>query len=766
MKGKPVVTGKETPPPPTPTVGSGGTALRAVLAFHETQIRGAQTPTTPVRTPPVTRPTPTPSATPPPRRVPPPVPTRERRGDVMPTDNPLDPTAIRVRMGEVGKRLLPLARDAADRVGPLRDENTAIGVLLTDPLQTQAAKDRMDRLEAQVTVLEKRVVQEKKVAVARQQLDDFQAGRGPQRVALMQKATTASGDIDTALASVESNKAKVVREGIIFDSRDKDYHKEVTNKLKEFLPRAKAALADPTTITKELVKETTTLGSALYQTRLEYENMTGVTKKDHIAQRQAKVACINEHMAQLSQLGQQLKELREQVAAPAIGALTAITEIGATDPTMAGQVTRLAQVFKDDPAVRKTVLETAGESVCVGLAATLIALPTPTDTAALEEVTAARGGSTFLHTLATKAVGQEAETSRQKNAASAMNSFFRANTTGTKLAKAAVETSIEGKRYLESNKAFLAEQLEGLTGSVEMDPTKMSAEDQRNSAPLVARAKSANKAMTKTILDNVTADVKNVPVDVAKLADDFYEEALRTSNGNQEFALTQVGGFVMLRLINPLLLDLNSEIDKTLAKTKKDKERKALEDQKRAAVLQGKLLQNLSNNVKFGAKEAFMAPLNEVIETSPGVPSPEMVQMRTFFRDLQKRGRVAKMPIPSLAAIVAKAEALEAFRAFCTRRGALENLEFWEAAKDHPTGPAAQKVYDNFLAPNAATPANIDSSLEEFHECNRQADPKPWDRAPWDRALTEIWKNLESTANSIGQPMYANEANAIKAAML
>ena len=52
--------------------------------------------------------------------------------------------------------------------------------------------------------------------------------RGPQHAALTQEAGEIDGAIDSALASVEENKDKVKRKGLIFDSRDNEYDAAVT----------------------------------------------------------------------------------------------------------------------------------------------------------------------------------------------------------------------------------------------------------------------------------------------------------------------------------------------------------------------------------------------------------------------------------------------------------------------------------------------------------------------------------------------------------
>jgi hypothetical protein len=721
--------------------------------FFQRQGQGTGTPPVPQRTPPPVPPRPQPQR-------------QRERGDGGPS-GPLDPRTLSVRLSGITKRLTALEPELGTRGDAIKHEHEAIGALLGDQQRAQEAKDRLDQLEPQILPLERQVAIERKAQTSQTELKDFLEGRGDQRRELNTKANQAKGDIDTALSSVDDNVEKIKRKGIIFDSKDKAYHETVTKKMKELLPRVKAALDDPAHLTKELEKEVSDLGSSLYQARLHYEDMTGVTKKEHIAQRQAKASAIKEHEEQLMSLARQLSALRKQSAAPLLSALTANSELAATDPEAArDQATDLGKALMDDPVLRKTVFENATESTGPSLVLALNSLPSDDVDAVIGDLVQTRGQTSLPLSLSTTSIRQEAEKVRQNPGLNPMGSFFRGNTVATKLAKKTIEGSREGKDFLDGTKKLLEDRIAGINGNAEMSPDKRPETDPQAKQQALNRAKDANLAVTRGIIDDMTSDPEAVPMDVAKLADEFYQQALLTSGGNEEQAVTSAGGFVMLRLVVPLLGDEIKKINEALPNVRKKEEREKLENKKTAMLIQMKIMQNLSNGVKFGSKEPGFEGINVLFGDLPDNPAPEFTQLRGFMKSLSTRGKLAKMPLPDLDAILAKPAGLEAFRTFCKKLFSDENLEFWENAKDKPTGRAAQTVYDTYLAVNAPKAVNISSGpMNAFHNINGQPEPKPWNTAQWDQALSEIHANLTDSWNKLEKPENADDANAVKIAM-
>jgi hypothetical protein len=736
------------------------------------------------QTPPSTTPSTTPPTTPPPKPPRPPrgpetpIPTRGRLDALEVPDDPLSPLALSARLSGISKRLVALQPEVGDRTGPIDTEHAAIGELLSTPGRQQDAKDRLDALEPQVVALEvavaaerkraleKKAAAELKVQTSKQQVTDFLAGRGPQHVALTQKAGEISGAIDTALASVEENKSKVTRKGLVFDSKDKEYHAAVTTPLNELLPRVKAALDNPAEIEAQLVTEVRTLQKTLQGVKKEYADLEGVKSEEHRKQRKAKVDAITQHVLQLQGIGDKLVSLRAEAAAPMLDALQAVSELGNLDSDGAQeQAKSLGTALADNPAMRTAVLDGAKEWHARGLALAVQDISVSRMEPIVQDVIAmAPSCNSIRKGMATSLIRQEAEKRRQVGG-DVMGSFFRVDTAATKFATAAVRGSPKGGAYLETTQEKISDRLGAIKDNVELDPSQRPETNEEAKRAAVAKAQQANVALMRGILADTTSDPSAVPLDVAELTDEFYQEALRSSGGDEQAAVTAAGGFLMLRLINPLLAAHMKTLDQQIASTKKKEEKQRLENQKRAATQQMILMQNLSNGVKFGAggKKAHLSALNVIFENPPGTPAPEYQQMRQFLKDVSTRGARAKGPIPALDTILANPAARTIFRAVMEKLFCAENLDYWVAVNGgKPSQDAAQQIYDRFISTDTEKPINS-SNLGEFHVINGKPAPKPWNEAPWDEVLNQIMKNFVDCRNKI--KLYPDLAEQIKQAV-
>jgi ankyrin repeat protein len=141
--------------------------------------------------------------------------------------------------------------------------------------------------------------------------------------------------------------------------------------------------------------------------------------------------------------------------------------------------------------------------------------------------------------------------------------------------------------------------------SFELDPNKLS--DEPDTAQSLLE-KNRNDLLTyaTSLLRRITSDEKIalIPREIRATAG-FIAESARNHCPEREISL--IGGFIMLRLINPSLVAPESYGMLPLGKSPSPKSRRNL-------IMVTKLLQNLSNNVEFGVKEAHMVCVNSFIE--------------------------------------------------------------------------------------------------------------------------------------------------------
>lgn len=143
------------------------------------------------------------------------------------------------------------------------------------------------------------------------------------------------------------------------------------------------------------------------------------------------------------------------------------------------------------------------------------------------------------------------------------------------------------------------------TVSFELDPTKISDD------PDVAHAaaeKNRKDLLTHAtnLLRRITSDEKValIPREIRAMAG-FIGECARKTCPDKETSL--IGGFIMLRLINPSLVAPESYGMLPLGKSPSPKARRNL-------IMLTKLIQNLSNGIEFGVKEPHMVCVNSFVE--------------------------------------------------------------------------------------------------------------------------------------------------------
>ncbi len=468
-----------------------------------------------------------------------------------------------------------------------------------------------------------------------------------------QKIMTAKSEMLQLITDEMGVEDDVQRKGLVFDSKDKDYHKNVTALVKTTMEQVLPILSDPTHGATAAIK---TLEDALGKLAIEkqyYGNLKGITDTKMLDQRKRKVAAIDGHQKQMQKVAGKMREILKIKYAPMLNMLDTLPDLAANDPTEAENASKqFAALLKDDDA-RDEFFQTVGKEHVDALLLMIEKQDTITTDKLGHGLALTRAADNdFMDELCQKAIAGEAST------ATDTGTFFRKNSLATKLSADYARNSPAGKAYCQQSREKFKEFGKG-KGALEIDKFK----DTNLSDKDINKNVLAQKKMSGALIDDLDSD--NVPPEIAKMASQFYTEAKRVSGNDEEFATTQSGGFIVLRVLCPSILQQDSlainEINNTFLALKKEAKKKwvesgklekdfamemgskektalkKLQEEQRLATLQTKLLQNIANGVEFGKKEEFMIPLNDFIKNGDDY-TPEATKMRKFLKDVALNG--------------------------------------------------------------------------------------------------------------------------------
>ncbi|KAF8979403.1 Ras GTPase activating protein ira2 [Entomortierella lignicola] len=177
--------------------------------------------------------------------------------------------------------------------------------------------------------------------------------------------------------------------------------------------------------------------------------------------------------------------------------------------------------------------------------------------------------------------------------------LFRRNCMATRLLT--VFAKINGAEYLKSTLQPLLNALMTLPvqGSYELDPTRLAPDEDIN-----VNVENL-KYMAQVFLDAITESASNVPASFCEVCW-YLSQAVGERFPDAKF--TSVGGFIFLRYLCPAIVTPDSD-GLFSAPIENSKVRRGL-------LLITKVIQNLANNVLFGAKEPFMIVLNTFLTSN------------------------------------------------------------------------------------------------------------------------------------------------------
>ena len=173
--------------------------------------------------------------------------------------------------------------------------------------------------------------------------------------------------------------------------------------------------------------------------------------------------------------------------------------------------------------------------------------------------------------------------------------LFRLNCVATSLMK--FYSKVIGYDYLKTTLLELTEQTLSNVGAYEVDPTKL--KEGQDVEENWDRLKDA----TQTYLHAITESVDDCPLEFREIYAYLLKE-IEKNFPKSKNAHTFIGGFIFLRFFCPAMIA--PEGYRLIDHTPSLPERRGL-------ILISKSIQNLSNGVQFGPKEAFMFPMNQFI---------------------------------------------------------------------------------------------------------------------------------------------------------
>ncbi|KAJ3578004.1 hypothetical protein NPX13_g2562 [Xylaria arbuscula] len=187
--------------------------------------------------------------------------------------------------------------------------------------------------------------------------------------------------------------------------------------------------------------------------------------------------------------------------------------------------------------------------------------------------------------------------------------LLRRNCVATKMLS--VYAKWKGSHYLKATLQKVVERLM-LTSEdldLELDPARLASQEelQRNAMQL--------RIVAKVFIDDICASSTNIPIAFRKICSIISTAVMPRF---QEAKYTAVGAFIFLRFFCPAIVAPESE---KLVNEPPSKE------MRRGLLLIAKVIQNLANNVLFGAKEPYMYPLNDFL-------TQNIYKVTTFLREI------------------------------------------------------------------------------------------------------------------------------------
>jgi neurofibromin 1 len=294
-------------------------------------------------------------------------------------------------------------------------------------------------------------------------------------------------------------------------------------------------------------------------------------------------------------------------------------------------------------------------------------------TVALLNIFDSRGlGLTLLKAL----IEQEVENTESES------ELLRRNCVATKMLS--VFAKWKGSDYL---KKVLQEMIKRLILSsavldLELDPARTSSPEELNANEEQLRA------IAKIFISEITKSGPFLPDSFRRIC---HTISSCVAHRFPEAKYTAVGAFIFLRFFCPAIVAPDSEGLVDMSPTK---------EMRRGLMLIAKIIQNLANNVLFGAKEAYMIPLNDFL-------TGNICEVITFLRNISVPPRTAEVIQPQESFDFGSSVALHRFL-YDHWETVRHKLIFEEKARlQRPNGEMS-------FSEAAAAPSQLQTSINKF----------------------------------------------------
>ncbi|PVH71158.1 hypothetical protein DL98DRAFT_660794 [Cadophora sp. DSE1049] len=200
--------------------------------------------------------------------------------------------------------------------------------------------------------------------------------------------------------------------------------------------------------------------------------------------------------------------------------------------------------------------------------------------------------------------------------------LLRRNCVATKMLS--VYAKWKGAAYLKATLQRVLERLV-LTSKdldLELDPARTSSAEELQKNALQLRV------VAKVFIDDICNSAAHIPVSFRKICSIISSAVMKRF---PEAKFTAVGAFIFLRFFCPAIVAPDVEGLITTAPSK---------EMRRGLLLIAKVVQNLANNVLFGAKEPYMFPLNDFL-------TQNIYRVTTFLREISVPPNVIEPAIES-----------------------------------------------------------------------------------------------------------------------
>ncbi len=294
---------------------------------------------------------------------------------------------------------------------------------------------------------------------AKQQVETFKGNRnaGYATNEGRQKVETLKNEMLELVSGELDSEDDIKRKGLLFDSIDANYKKNVMAVVKQTMQAVQPHLEDPTQNPSEPIAALDEGMAALAKARLHYADVKGITDRKHLEQRQRKVEAIDSHIAEMKKIADKFRAVLKLKMQPVLDMLQSANDLKDKDHGAYAQAMKdFGKELEWDEDLRKGFFQTVGSEH----AETLIDIIEDQDINARDKLArelaiSRAGNSEFMDVMCERAVKHEGAKATDKG------TFFRGTSLASKLTAIYAANSPGGKAFCAKVNDTVAEKFKG-----------------------------------------------------------------------------------------------------------------------------------------------------------------------------------------------------------------------------------------------------------------------------------------------------------------